>query len=251
MRDVKPTGKGSLRRCLGIKPLDLRYLEWPSATADPSLLLTTTMSLLISLLTLGVGVPSVLASLSLPAGYPGATYSPQGLEYWTPYCPGPPQPCFDGCAAYFGSNTDVFTFDFPSPSTTFEWWGYLTNDAGMAKVCFDFVTSGSGCHTVSYYSATANPNTDPPQLIFSITGLPNAIHFVKATNIADTDHGNAYGEISVDHFVIDGSPVTVPTFPRNTFLTNIPTPSDLDHTYQVHLTLGGNSPPLNSQSNPA
>lgn len=96
----------------------------------------------LALLGLLAFTPSSLALLALSASYPGVSYTPTSA--WFPYCLAPgPQQCFDACAAYYGDNDAVFTFVFPSVSTTFQWWGYPVNNAGQATVCFDGATSGS------------------------------------------------------------------------------------------------------------
>lgn len=190
-------------------------------------------------------LPSTLASLALSASYPGIVYTSD----WFPDCPGPPQPCFDGCAAFFSNEAGVMTFSFPSASTSFEWWGYIRNQAGLATVCFDGATSGAGCHTVSYFNANANQQTELPSQFFGITGLTNTIHVVKITNIPDTNNGGVLGQINVDHVVIDGTPVTVPTFPSNSQLTTIPISGDIvgNSPYQLPLLLGAGATPLDCE----
>jgi hypothetical protein len=109
-----------------------------------------------------------------------------------------------GCAGQsaFGPNSAAsFTFNFPQPSTSFEWHGYQSEFSGKATVCFDGAT-GSACDTVSYFNATAAPGATS---LYRKTGLSNAVHSVIVTNIIDSSHGNQYGEITMDKVVLDGS----------------------------------------------
>lgn len=184
-------------------------------------------------------LPTSLASLALSASYPGVSYGPPG--HWTPSCPPPPQHCFDGCAAFFDSGEGIFTFVFPSPSTTFQWWAYPRNDIGLATLCID----GTNCRNVSYVVAGSNPNTSPPVLITSITGLTNTTHTITITNIADTVHGDEFGQMNVDHVVIDGTPVTVPTMAPGTIQSMI-VGNTVPTAFHLNMQAGASAGTLNS-----
>lgn len=185
--------------------------------------------------------PFALASYSYPAFTAGATYIGDG---WDAICFSGAAACFDGCAANIAFGTsptpNAFTYAFPSASTTWQWWGYKSSGAGLAQVCFDGATSGSGCTTVNYFDANAVTGADPPVALFSKTGLTNEKHTVTVTNIPDTNNGGNFGTLSVDHFVIDGS---IPVFPDNTFITNVPiTPQpSSEQVYNVEVKFGDSS----------
>lgn len=162
-------------------------------------------------------LPFALASYSYPAFTAGVIYIGDG---WDPACFGGVAACFDGCAdaVAFGQSPipQAFTYTFASPSTTFEWWGFKSPTAGLAQVCFDGATTG--CDTVNFFDSNAVVGADAPVLLYSKTGLMNGIHHLTATNQADSSHGNQFGTISVDHFVIDGG---VPIFPSNSFISEL------------------------------
>jgi hypothetical protein len=93
--------------------------------------------------------------------------------------------------------------------------------SGKATVCFDGAT-GAACDTVDYYDPNAILSATPPIILYRKTGLSNIAHTVVITNIADTANANQFGQISVDKVVIDGSNPAPPTFPTDTFITEIP-----------------------------
>jgi hypothetical protein len=110
-----------------------------------------------------------------------------------------------------------FTFTFPQASTSFEWFGFPGITAGAVTVCFDGQT-GSSCDTASYFNASGGPIVS----LYRKTGLSNALHTVTVTNIADPSHGNQFGQITLDKVALEGSTRAPPSFPADSFLTEIP-----------------------------
>jgi hypothetical protein len=126
-----------------------------------------------------------------------------------------------GCStktAFGPSGPGSFTFTFPQASTSFQWFGFQSATAGLATVCFDGQT-GSSCEKASYFAANI---TNPISSLYRKTGLSNALHTVTVTNIADPSHGSQFGQITVDKVVLDGSTRALPSFPADSFLTEIP-----------------------------
>lgn len=101
---------------------------------------------------------------------------------------------------------------------------------------------------MSYYDPNENDATVVAKALFSISGLSNTEHTVAITNVPDSSKGGAYGQITVDHIIIDGTPVAVPTFPEDGQITNIPTPSDVEQAYWIPVILGEHTPALTGKS---
>jgi hypothetical protein len=140
-----------------------------------------------------------------------------------------------GRAAIGPESSGSFTFAFTQPSTSFEWFGFQSSNAGKATVCFDGAT-GSSCDTTSFFNKSTSGH---PTSLYRKTTLSNAMHTVTITNIADPSNGNQFGVINLDRVALSGS-VTVPaTFPPGTFLTQIPLISE---DVMVDPVIGSGSP---------
>lgn len=193
-----------------------------------------------------ISARNTFASYAYPASTAGAVYSGTA---WSPTCFDGPALCFDGCAANidFVPEASSFTYNFPSPSTTWQWWGYQTTGAGLAQVCFDDATD-SACDIVNYFNASVIIGLSSPALFYTKTGLTDALHKVTVTNIQDTNNGGQYGALSADHFVIDGG---VPVFAEDSTIFNVPTLDITDGGGYLHsaaLILGASTAPLTSGS---
>lgn len=189
-------------------------------------------------------IPFTFASYAYPALTAGVLYSGDG---WTPTCFSGPGACFDGCSAMFAfadlTTAQSFTYTFAVPSTTWEWWGFYYSGSGSAQVCWDGATTG--CDTVNYSDPSSSFGGDPTVLLYSKTGLSNAVHTVTVTNLAD-DSGQ-FGVLNVDHMVIDGG---LPQFPSDTVIGSIPLslyPGDTPN-YNVDLNYGAGPEPLHGAS---
>jgi hypothetical protein len=125
-----------------------------------------------------------------------------------------------GQTAFGPADTGSFSFTFPQPSTSFEWFGFQSTNAGKATVCFDGAT-GSSCDTANFFNASIAAEGATSSL-YRKTGLSNAIHTVIVTNIADPSNGNQFGPITLDKVSLSGSVTLPPTFAPDTFLTEIP-----------------------------
>jgi hypothetical protein len=161
------------------------------------------------------------------------TYTSNWTFYW--------QEGGSGCgSSFFDGTNGSFTFKFPTPSTTFSWWGFQ-QPYGKASVCLDGAT-GNNCHVVDYSNATL-PYGAPTFNLFSATGLSNVTHTVTVTNIPDPDNSDLWGVLSVDRITLDGAYAALPPpkFPSDTTIVTIPMASP----YHVNVTLGGHSPALN------
>jgi hypothetical protein len=113
-----------------------------------------------------------------------------------------------------------FTFTFPQPSTSFQWFGLPSTVAGKVTICFDGAI-GSSCDTTSYFTPAIADPANPITSFYRKTGLSNAVHTVTVTNIADPSNGNQYGQITVDKVVLDGSTRALPFFLADTFLSEL------------------------------
>lgn len=195
-----------------------------------------TSKLYVPLVGLLYHLPLALASISLPPSYPGVSYTP--ASSWSTSCPS--QGCFDACADYFGTGLALLTFILPTPTTSFQWWGFQSNTAGEFIVCID----GTNCQTLSYFNADA---TGAPVMLWGTTGLSNEVHTFTIQNIEDTHNGDNFGTMSVDHIVIDGSPVSIPTFPEGGPLIPLTLPAGTQ-SYHLLLHLGSGTAPLDRDS---
>jgi hypothetical protein len=152
-----------------------------------------------------------------------------------------------GCGSEFllgPRNPGIVTFVFPQASTLFQWWGYQRSDGGKASICVDGAT-GSACSTANYFNASTD-GSEPPRLLFSMTGLSNFPHTVIITNIADPTFNNQFGQLTVDRITISGTSAegTPPLNAAGTTIIEVP----MTFSYRIPLTLGGHSPPLNGLS---
>lgn len=217
---------------MGIRCGSLPVLNPQSITHLHSIIMLLRFSGLLAILS---STPFALASnYAYPPFTAGATYSGGG---WTNFCfDNAAAACWDGCAsllAYSGSASQTYTYTFAVPSTHFFWYGFKDSLTGSAKVCFDGATTG--CDTVSFYSSTANFGSDPAVLLYSKSGLSNAIHTVTITNLADNN--GRFGRLNIDHMELDGG---VPHFPSDTFVATSPV---MLQQYRIALTYGATAEP--------
>lgn len=184
---------------------------------------------------------TVAANYAYPPFTAGMTYSGEG---WAAACFSEAAACWDSCSSLFafGQSTtpQVFTYTFAVPSTNWFWYGYKTDGTGSAEVCFDGATTG--CDIVSYSDTSAVLGADPAVLLYTKTGLSNAVHTVKVTNVADNT--GTTGPLNVDHMEIEGG---TPRFPSNTFVSSMPFVSS---DYRVDMSFGSTPEPSNSTSLP-
>jgi hypothetical protein len=144
------------------------------------------------------------------------SYSPTTPGVWSEFSIGIGSGC--GSKTAIGPDGEgSFTFTFPQASTSFEWFGFPGTTAGAVIVCFDGKT-GSSCDTVSYFNAAGGPIVS----LYRKTGLSNAAHTVTVTNIPDSSNGNQYGQLTLDKVVLHGSTRAPPSFPADSFLSEIP-----------------------------
>jgi hypothetical protein len=194
--------------------------QWGHSYKKPTLpeLYKQTSSRMRSLLPLlsSLSLTLALDFVSTDTGF--FTYSPSA---WNLYDLLPNASGCSGKTEFGPDGPASFTFTFPQFSTSFEWWGVKSTGGGKVTVCFDGAT-GATCDTVDYFDPNFVLGATPPIRLYRKTGLSNTAHTVVITNIADSAHGNLFGQISMDKVVIDGTVPAPPIFPSNTFLTSIP-----------------------------
>ncbi|KZV89990.1 acid protease [Exidia glandulosa HHB12029] len=145
---------------------------------------------------------------------------------------------FSGGAEFLVANQAQgrVTFTFPTPSSTFEYWGYQRSGGGLASLSID----GGAAVQIDFFGPGTTGN-EPPLLFFSTSNLTNAIHTVVIQNLVDPRVGHA-DQLNVDKFVLHGpipSPrPTPPSFPSNTHLADGP----VGFSYHAFLALGADSP---------
>jgi hypothetical protein len=186
-------------------------------------------------------LPFTLASYTYGAFTAGIVYSGQG---WVTECYPGAATCWDQCAdnvAYGQSPTpQYFEYTFAVPSTTWEWWGFEDSSYGTAQVCWDGATTG--CDTVNFSNPSSSIGSDAPVLLYSKTGLSDAIHTATVTNVPSS--AGQTGPLNVDHMVIDGG---LPYFPPGASVgTLLLEPEAM---YALHLEFGDlTKPPVYRKS---
>jgi hypothetical protein len=186
-------------------------------------------------------IPFTLASYTYGSFTAGIVYSGQG---WAAECFSGAAACWDECYDNFAfgqsPTPQYFEYTFAVPSTTWQWWGFQDSSYSSAQVCWDGATTG--CDTVSLTNPSSSIGSDAAVLIYSKTGLSDAIHTVKVTNIPNS--AGLTGNLNVDHMVIDGG---LPYFPPGASVGTLPL--EPGQMYTLHVEFGDlTKPPLYSKS---
>jgi hypothetical protein len=146
------------------------------------------------------------------------TYSPTTPGVWQLPAIGVGAGC-GGQTAFGPAGTGSFSFTYPQPSTSFEWFGFQSTNGGKATVCFDGATPPF-CDTANFFNASIAAEGATTSL-YRKTGLSNAIHTVIVTNIADPSNGNQFGPLTLDKVSLSGSVTVPPSFPPDSFLAEV------------------------------
>jgi hypothetical protein len=176
-------------------------------------------------------LPFTLASYTYGAYTAGIVYSGDG---WQADGTIGTQGAWDQCADSYvrvqqSATPQYFQYTFAVPSTTWQWWGFEGSSYGTAKVCWDGATTG--CDTVNFSNPNYSIGSEPPVLLYSKTGLSDAIHTVTVTNVPNS--AGQTGPLNVDHMVLDGG---LPYFPPGASVGTLPL--EPGAMYALHLEFG-------------
>ncbi|KIJ47252.1 hypothetical protein M422DRAFT_778185 [Sphaerobolus stellatus SS14] len=135
-------------------------------------------------------------------------------------------------------------FTFPIPATAVYWQGFKQSDGGAYEVCLDCSPEdeNEGYITVDGHDDNAQPS-DPPSVLFSLTGLSNSVHKLVIRNRPDPRFGNL-STITVDSFTLTTSsnvPISATTLrPLPSTLTPAASPSPTNNNGTV-ASVGANT----------